>query len=309
MKFQNHPSDATTALPLRFDLQLFAEDSEPEGGQQNEPENKPQGNTEPPEENKNNPPQDPRTLLNDPTIKEFLNQQLQAVRQQEKDKLYATLDEYKRENSELRHQLKELRTQLEELQKNSNQQNQQEPEAPKGDNEVKDQKTNEGAPESQQPAVPSELADLIKQLQEQVKSVAEEVKKDKRIREQEELRRYREQAIARAQLPEHFHSLIPETSKDSIDKAINSVLEGLRAVSPPPVPQQRTSGSLLTSGARVPSAPNTTLGIQNQEITPELVASWTPEQYQEFRKNNPHMFSGGQRTGFQSFGGAGIRRQ
>lgn len=260
-----------------------------------------------------NPSPETKPIIS-PEIQAIIDAQVEAARRQEKNKLYVTIDELRKDLKTSNDQLTTVTTELASVLKSKAE---TQPEK-KGDTEVPDKKPEtkpdkeEKKPETKSEQKPSsDVEDLKKQLEELRQDIIKRDERSKVEREaekqREEVAKYREQLIVG--LPTELAEIVPADTKENVDKFINNLKLGFEKIAPAPV--QARSGSLLTAGARTPSTPAQGVNLQGQPLTADAINNMTPEQYMKFRNENPQLVSGAQRPGFetQKFGGMTLRRQ
>jgi len=239
---------------------------------------------------------------------------IEAARQQEKNKLYVTINDLKTDLKSSNDRLSAVMAELSTLKNlfNNKDNNTDETSKTETKSETKSESKSEQKAEVKTDKSSSELDELKKQLEALREDI---VKRDERAKVEREaekhkeaVAKYREQVIVG--LPAELAELVPADTKENVDKFVNNLKLGMEKVMPTPAPLAR-SGSLLTAGTRTPGTPAQGINIQGQPITAETINAMTPEQYLKFRQENPQLISGAQRPGFetQKFGGMTLRRQ
>lgn len=291
----------------RINLQLFARGT-PEG---DDPNN---GNTEDPpspegadpdnqqQQTPSNTQTDVKIDLNSPEVQEYVSQAVSKARQQEKDKLYPTIEQQKATIESLEKRIEEL----EKAQQSNQQSGQQEPEKDPANSGGEgsagvSQTNNQQVNITENPEFKT-LLETVNTLTEKVTQVAEKLTKTEEELSKEKVEAYRTSKLANSNLPPQFHNLVPTTSIEDIDKVIDNLVEGLKQVAP-----QQVEAPNQTPAVKLPGAP-ADASIHTSELSPADIYNMTNEQYAEFRKNNPYVFGTSQRMG-RGLSSGGFRRQ
>lgn len=292
-KLFNKITVANTSL-----LRLRADDGEGDGKNK---DGKPDGGA-----GDNTPPAiDPTKKVEiTPEIQAKIDQQIALARQQEKDKLYNTINTYKMEvktskevADQLAIDLKNVQDKLKAIEEGIDTKKPEGVEGGKG-GMTKNKET--------KVEIPKEFQDTIGTLQEQIKTLTASFTENQKAQAKREVEAYRNKAIEG--LPEGFAKLVPSDTKENIDITINSIKAELQKMASAQ-PTIQGSGSLLAQRVKLPNAPNGQVDIQSSELSPDMVRTMSGEQYAEFRKSNPQMFGGGQRQAFGGLSGGGFKRQ
>lgn len=143
------------------------------------------------------------------------------------------------------------------------------------------------------------LANIVKELNEQLKKRDLDNKKA----QEEEVKSYRAGIITKNAIPEKLAKLIPSTTKQDVDEAVDSLIQEfagmLKQVPSAGQEDKSHSGSLLTGNTRPKVSNPANPGFANLNISANDISQMTNEDFKKFREDNQGMFSGGMSFGFQ----------